>query len=83
MLETLSRYLYTPKHSGASGAVVAWFRTVKMIQALMQNLLGLVMFSYVDDCFWITPSYQGLDAPAAQWFSMVFEYLVTDLLGGN
>ena len=52
-----------------------------MIQAVMGNLFGLVMFSYVEDCFWITPSYQGLGVPGATWFAMVFEYIVTDLLG--
>ena len=77
-------FVAVPIHSqafGSLGAVVAWFRTVKMIQALMQNLLGLVLFSYVDDCFWITPAYNGIEEPGAHWFSLVFEYLVTDLLG--
>ena len=32
---------------GSLGAVVAWFRTAKMIQAIVESLFGLVIFCYV------------------------------------
>ena len=63
---------------GSLGAVVAWFRTVNMIQANLEDIFGLVFFAYVDDSLWVTPSHQGLESPGAQW---VFEYIVTFLLG--
>ena len=68
----IGEFVAVPSHSQASGslgAVVAWFRTVKMIQAVMQNLFGLVLFSYVDDCF---GDYTFLPRNRRTWGPMVF-----------
>ena len=51
---------------GSLGAVVAWFRTVKLIQCIMENLFQLVILCYVDDCFWFTPRYTEQNAPNAE-----------------
>ena len=47
----------------------------------MENTFGLVLFSYVGDCYWVAPSYEGLELPGAQWLAQVFEYIVASLLG--
>ena len=56
------------------GAVVAWFRTVKLIWCIMENLFQLVSLCYVDDCFWLTPKFTEHNAPNAEW-SQVFQYV--------
>ena len=56
---------------GSVGAVVAWHRTASAIQAIMESL-GIVIFVYVDDCFWITPRHQDPQAPDAEWILRVF-----------
>jgi len=67
---------------GSLGGVVAWFRTVAMIQSIMQDLFGLVVFAYVDDCFWVAPKFATTDGhPTAAWVAQMFESVVTELLG--
>ena len=66
---------------GSLGAVVAWFRTVKMIQVIMEQLFGIVIVAFVDDCFWVTPKYPETNSPGASWVLQVFEYITTELLG--
>ena len=76
--------MVVPIHSqafGSLGAVVAWFRTVELIQVIMENLFQLVILCYVDDCFWATPRFPETGAPDASWVLQVFEYVTTELLG--
>ena len=47
----------------------------------MKRLFGLVIFCYVDDCFWPAPAYNEQNTPTAEWISHTFEYVTTDLLG--
>ena len=56
---------------GSLGAVVAWYRTARAIQTVMAEL-GLLVFIYVDDCFWVTPKYASDTAPNATWVLRVF-----------
>ena len=67
---------------GSLGGVVAWYRTAKMIQHVIQELFGLVVFIYVDDCFWLVPQFKTPDGTeSAWWVARVFEEIVTDLFG--
>ena len=61
---------------------MAWCRTAMMMQSVMQELIGLVIFVYVDDCFWILPSFtteSGKDSE--KWVLGVFKKVMTDLMG--
>lgn len=42
---------------GSVGAVVAWFRTARFIQHVLESLFRLVTFWYVDDVFWAASSF--------------------------
>ena len=66
---------------GSIGAVVAWFRTSKLLQVIMERLFGLLIFCYVDDCFWTAPKFDVQNSPGVNWIAQVFEYVVTYLLG--
>ena len=65
---------------GSFGAVVAWHRAACLLQSIMQSLFGLVVFSYVDDFFWVTPvdATSGVDT---EWLQGFFRKVVSDLLG--
>ena len=53
-----------------------------MIQHVMQELFGLVIFVYVDDCFWVVPEFTtGTSYTSAQWVSHIFREVVTNLFG--
>ena len=60
---------------------MAWYRTAMLIQKFLQDLFFLTTFVYVDDCFWVTPSFQGGDGPNAAWQASAFQYVVEELLG--
>ena len=76
--------MVAPIHSqafGSLGAVAAWFRTAKLIQHLMLRLFGLVLFTYVDDCFWVTPATELEGHLNSLTVACAFEFVVTHLLG--
>ena len=81
----LQRHQVVPLYTqcfGSLGAVVAWYRTVSMIQNIMSELFGLVVFVYVDACFWVAPDYSSFQGfPTASWIATVFQEVVTGLLG--
>ena len=53
---------------GSVGAVVAWFRTTAMIQAILEEVFKVVVLAYVDDCFWIAMESSGdPELPTAEW----------------
>ena len=66
---------------GSLGAVMAWYRTAMLIQKVLQDLFFLTTFVYVDDCFWVTLSYQGGNGPNAAWQACAFQYVVEELSG--
>ena len=61
--------------------MVAWFRASKLLQVRMERLFGLIIFCYVDDCFWTAPKFDTQNSPGVKWIAQVFEYVVTYLLG--
>ena len=65
---------------GSLGAVVAWHRTSCLLQTLMQSLFGLVVFSYVDDFFWVAPV-DPISGVGAGWLQGFFRRVVSGLLG--
>ena len=65
---------------GSLGAVVAWHRTACLLQTLMQSLFGLVVFSYVDDFFWVAPV-DPTSVMDAGWLQGFFRRVVSGLLG--
>ena len=80
----LKRHQVAPLKSqsfGSLGAVMAWCRTAMLIQKILQDLFFLTTFVYADDCFWVTPSFQGGDGPNAAWQASAFQYVVEALLG--
>jgi len=67
---------------GSLGGVISWYRTAMMIQTVMEKLFGLVIFIYVDDCFWIVPRFTTpCGKTSDDWVADVFEEVVSDLLG--
>jgi hypothetical protein len=53
-----------------------------MMQWVMQELFGLVVFVYVDDCFWIVPEFTTDSGEQSEkWFLGVFKEVMTDLMG--
>ena len=67
---------------GSVGAVVAWFRTTAMIQAILEEVFKVVVLAYVDDCFWIAmESSDDPELPTAEWLQGIFRAVVSDLLG--
>ena len=80
----IRRHQVVPLYSqafGSLGAVVAWFRTAMAVQHIMTEVFGLPVMVYVDDCFWIAPSFEGQNMPTAGWTQCVCEYVVEYLLG--
>ena len=80
----LQRHQVVPLYSqafGSLGAVVAWYRTAMAVQHIMTNIFRLPVMIYVDDCFWLAPSFNRPEQPSAQWIQCVFEYVTQHLLG--
>ena len=67
---------------GSVGAVVAWYRTATALQTIMDRIINLNVFSYVDDCFWACPDFEFQDSmPTARWQQEVFHEVASGLLG--
>ena len=80
----LQRHQVVPLYSqafGSLGAVVAWYRTAMAVQHIMTSILRLPVMIYVDDCFWVSPTFDLPAQPSAQWIQCVFEYITQHLLG--
>ena len=81
----LGKHQVVPLHCqafGSLGGVIAWYRTAMMIQCVMQEIFGLVVFVYVDDCFWIVPQFdRHTELQSADWIAKLFEFVVTGLFG--
>ena len=60
---------------------MAWHRAAMLIQCILQELFCVTTFVYVDDCFWVTPDFEGGEGANAAWQANVFQYVVEDLLG--
>ena len=78
------RHMVAPIRSqafGSLGAVAAWFRIAKAIQCIMLRVFKVVIFAYVDDCFWVTPAIDDDSQLNARNIACAFEYVVTHLLG--
>ena len=68
----IHEYVVIPIYSqafGSIGAVVAWFRTSKLLQVMMEKISGLLIFCYVDDCFWTAPQFDNQNSPGVNWIS--------------
>lgn len=56
---------------GSIGAVVAWNRTAKLAQMVMQDLFCIPIFAYVDDFFYILPEFVTVDGiKSEEWFTL-------------
>lgn len=66
---------------GSLGGVVAWYRTAKMIQCIMQELFGIVVFAYVDDFFWVVPDGPAACDNTANFVLDAFKQVVNGILG--
>ena len=61
---------------------MAWFRTMAMIQAILEEVFKAVVLAYVDNCFWIAIGSSGdPELPTAEWLQGIFRAVVSDLLG--
>ena len=81
---SLGRHQVAPLLSqsfGSLGAVMSWYRTVMLLQCILQNLFHITTMVYVDDCFWACPGNVHDGGPNAAWQSCVFQYVVEELLG--
>ena len=75
------QHMVAPLYSqalGSLGTVVAWFRAARLLQRILEQLFHIVVFFYVDDCFWVAPAFTQADAPHARWQLDVFEFVVTN-----
>ena len=66
---------------GSVGAVVAWYRTAKVIQAIMLQIFEIPVFCYLDDFFFVIPEAPHQDHDSAEFVIKVFKFVVTELLG--
>ena len=66
---------------GSLGGVVAWYRTAKVIQTLLLDLFGIVVFCYVDDFFFVIPESPAGTTDSAKFVLNMFQRIVTGLLG--
>ena len=65
---------------GSLGAVVAWYRTARLLQHIMQELFGIVVYAYVDD-FWPAMAREGADTVSAKWVLDMFRSVCSELSG--
>ena len=59
---------------------MAWHRTAALIKNIMESVFELLVFSYVDDFFWVSVNDPKSGVNAA-WLQQVFRQVAQDLLG--